>query len=211
MYLFQKAIFSILAGTVIIYAGGAEDVVPQSPIAPILESEPLSLSYYLGAGISYQTLNNQTSDEAFKSYMGTVLGGIKIGNYLGVEGRYSGSIFNMRYEEGDTQNIGTSDFNANLSSLSAFLRMNTNNEMLNPYILLGYGVVELDAILLSQGKAKITEESFQYGVGVEVKITKNSTLFIDYVHLYDDVGFDGKAIYSDVYSGETTIGFTYNF
>ncbi len=80
-------------------------------------------------------------------------------------------------------------------------------EEFNVYALLGYGGVQLGN--LESGDA--AESGFQWGLGASYDATETIAVFVDYVKLYDDTGFDYRAQLEDVDSDAWTLGVSYIF
>ena len=185
MMLQKKHIFSILLLTGVSYADMS--------------------SYYVGAGLGKGVVDNKQSQEKMDSTSVTLQAGYKYNEYVAVEGRYSFG-FNMDYSPGLTGN-NSNDYNGDYSSWGIYLKPMYPVYDFNIYGLLGYGGVQLSN--LDSGDAY--ESGFQWGLGTEYNINENFAVFVDYVKVYDDNGFDYRAVSEDVESDIWTLGVSYKF
>ena len=55
------------------------------------------------------------------------------------------------------------------------------------------------------------EDGFQWGLGADYAINENFSVFVDYISLYDDRGFDYRAQLDDIDADTWTLGVSYRF
>ena len=55
------------------------------------------------------------------------------------------------------------------------------------------------------------EDGFQWGLGAQYTVTESILVFIDYVQLYDDTGFDYRAQTDDLNADTWAVGISYRF
>jgi opacity protein-like surface antigen len=79
----------------------------------------------------------------------------------------------------------------------------------NLYALLGYGEVEITNIPL--GDVDRAEDGFQWGLGAGYQVNNEISVFIDYTQMYNDTGFDYRAVNSDILADAWTLGLSYKF
>lgn len=196
------SIVSILALNGLVFAGG--DIAPVEPViqTPIItEQSP----FYLGIGLGNTTLNDDTTDEEFSSTGVMLQAGYQYNAYIALEGRYSFG-FSTDYDQGTTNGIA-GGYNGDLSNWGIYVKPMYPIGDFSVYALLGYGGVMLDDI--SGGDAY--ESGFQWGLGASYAINQRISLFVDYVSLYDDTGFDYVARLDDIDSDTWTVGLSYRF
>lgn len=200
----KKHIFlliSILLFTKISFAEGN--------IPPIVKKS----AFYAGMGFSYMKLNNDLTDEEFNTNAVTLQAGYKYNNYLSVEGRYSHHVGDVEYKHGSTSNPYIDDYPTDFNNIAIYLKPIYPIGNLSLYALIGYGEVELTDIPLG-GKyisADRAEDGFQWGAGIDYTFNENISLFVDYVQLYNDTGFDYRAIDADILVDIYTLGISYKF
>ena len=190
---------TIIALSGVAYAGG--DITPvEEVVEPLVQEES---SYYIGMGVGGITLNNDSSNEEFTSTQLMLQMGYQYNKYIAVEGRYAFG-FNTDYEVGTTPPVTSY---GDISNWGIYLKPMYPIGDFSVYALLGYGGVILDKI--NDGDAY--ENGFQWGLGAQYAITQNISVFIDYVSLYNDTGFDYIARYDDIDSDVWTLGMSYRF
>jgi len=193
---------SILALSSCLMAGG--DVAPiEEVIAPVVVDNS---AFYIGLGVGQAAINDEQTDEKITSTMVMLQAGYQYNDYVALEGRASLG-FNTDYEPGNTSNI-SGDYDSDISSWGIYVKpMYPVTEAFDIYALLGYGGVQLGN--LESGDAY--ESGFQWGLGAQYEVMENILIFVDYVKLYDDTGFDYRAQLEDVDSDAWTLGVSYRF
>ena len=184
------SLVSILALSGVAYAGG--DI---APVEPVVE-EPIVIdnsAFYLGLGFGTASVNDDYTNEEVDANTVMLQAGYQYNEYVALEGRYTFG-FNTDYDD---------DF----SSWGLYVKPMYPIGNFNIYALLGYGGVMLDS--LEQGDAY--ESGFQWGLGAGYAFTEEVSVFVDYVSLYDDTGFDYRAQDVDVDSDTWTLGVSYKF
>ncbi len=200
----KKTIISLAAASAMAIAGG--DIVPvepvvETPVPVMVEQSP----FYLGFGVGQAKLNDDDTSEEFKSTTLMLQAGYQYNEYLALEGRYTFG-FNMDYDSGKTSNL-INDYNGDFSSWGLYVKPMYPIGDFSLYALLGYGGLMLDD--LAAGDAY--ESGFQWGLGAGYAISEKYTVFVDYVALYDDTGFDYRARLDDIDSDTWTFGVSYKF
>ncbi len=191
------------------YAGGDKMIVEESAIV-IPEVITDDSAFYLGLGVSGMSLRDDFTDEEFSATGVMLQAGYKFNNYFALEGRYTVSVSDVEYEQGSTTNPHYDAYPTDFSNMGIYLKSMYPIGDFTPYILLGYGEVELTNIPLINS-ADRAESGFQWGLGAGYNITENIIASLDYVRLYDDVGFDYRAINEDVVSDLWTLSVSYKF
>lgn len=193
-------IVSALALNELVFAGG--DIALVEPVVEtpmVLEQSP----FYLGIGIGDTTLNDDTTSEEFDSTTLMLQAGYQYNAYIALEGRYSFG-FSTDYDQGTTNGIADG-YNGDISSWGIYVKPMYPIGDFNVYVLLGYGGVMLDDIL--GGDAY--ESGFQWGLGINYAMSEQISVFVDYVSLYDDTGFDYAARLDSINSDTWTFGLSY--
>ncbi len=184
------------------YAGG--DIVP---VEPVVETSVIvnNSAFYLGLGFGSASVNNDFTNEEISNNTVMLQAGYQYNQYVALEGRYAFG-FNTDYDPGTTDN-SSDDYDGDFSSWGIYVKPMYPIGDLSIYALLGYGGVMLDN--LEQGDAY--ESGFQWGLGAGYAFTENVSIFVDYVSLYDDTGFDYRAQNNDIDADTWTVGVSYKF
>jgi len=192
------------------FAGG--DILPvEEPV--VVESTIDESGLYLGLGISVMKLNNDISKEEFSSTGVTLQAGYQFNQYFAVEGRYTKNVSNLDYDHGTTNNPNYSDYPGDFSNVAVYLKPMYAFDSFSVYALLGYGEVTLTDLPhpSNPGSVDRAEDGFQWGLGAAYSFTGNISVFVDYVKMYDDKGFDYRAQLADIDSDVWTLGVSYKF
>lgn len=196
------SLVSILALSGVSFAGG--DIAPVESVVEtpvVVEQSP----FYLGIGIGNASVNDNDTPEEFESTTLMLQAGYQYSTYIALEGRYTFGL-DTDYSPGSTNSL-SSDYNGDFSSWGLYVKPMYPIGDFSLYALLGYGGVMLDD--LAGGDAY--ESGFQWGVGAGYAMSENYTVFVDYVSLYDDTGFDYRARLDDIDSDTWTFGVSYRF
>ncbi len=196
------SLMSIMALSGTAYAGG--DIAPVEPVAeaPVVIDNS---AFYLGLGFGQAAVNDDYTNEEVDTNTVMLQAGYQYNQYVALEGRYTFG-FNTDYDPGNTGNA-SSDYDDDFSSWGIYVKPMYPIGDFNIYALLGYGGVMLDN--LEQGDAY--ESGFQWGLGAGYAFTENISVFVDYVSLYDDTGFDYRAQNRNIDSDTWTVGVSYKF
>jgi len=197
------SLMTIFALNEMAYAGG-DFVAVEEPIVevPMIDNS----AFYLGLGIGQSSINDDPTQEEITSTTLMFQAGYQYNEYVAFEGRASLG-FNSDYEPGLTTNV-SGDYDDDISSWGLYIKpMYPVTEQFNVYALLGYGGVQLGN--LESGDAY--ESGFQWGLGASYDATEVISVFVDYVKLYDDTGFDYRAQLEDVDADAWTLGVSYKF
>jgi len=190
-----------------LYAGG--NVAPIEEPTVVTQPQAVdSSSFYLGIGVSPMKLHNDLTDEKFSTTALTLQAGYQYNNYIGLEARYTASLFKVKYDAGHTSNISTDDFDTDFTNAGIYLKpMYPVTQSFDIYALLGYGEVSLTAI----NGADRAQSGFQWGLGAQYRITQALCLFADYTKLYDDQEFDYLGADADHLADMVSVGVSYRF
>jgi len=161
--------------------------------------------YYAGVGISKVSVNDDVTDEEISSTGLTVQAGYQYSPYFAIEGRLFYGV-STTYEPGSTGNLANS-YDGHLTGWGIYLKPMLPMGKLSVYGLIGYGGLMLHD--LEGGDAY--ESSFQWGVGLQYQVTKDVHIFVDYLKLYDDKGFDYRATKDNINANVWTVGLTIRF
>lgn len=196
------SLVSILLLSNVLYAGG--DIAPVEPVveAPVVMDNS---AFYLGLGFGTASVNNDFTNEEISSYTVMLQAGYHYNEYIALEGRYSFG-FDTDYDPGTTSSLAN-DYDGDFSNWGLYVKPMYPLGDFTLYALLGYGGVMLDD--LAGGDAY--ESGFQWGLGAGYAFTENISIFVDYVSLYDDTGFDYRAQLHDIDSDTWTLGVSYTF
>ena len=198
------SLVSILALSGVSFAGG-DMATAVEPVVEIPEVVVDNSAFYLGLGFGEAKVNDDDTSEEFKSTTMMLQAGYQYNEYVALEGRYTFG-FDTDYSPGNT-NSQSGDYNGDFSSWGIYVKHMYPIGDFNLYALLGYGGVMLDD--LAGGDAY--ESAFQWGLGAGYAFTEQVSVFVDYVSLYDDTGFDYRARLDDVDSDTWTLGVSYKF
>jgi opacity protein-like surface antigen len=199
----KKILISLVTANAVLMAGG-DFVTPEEPVIEIPEID--NSAFYLGLGLGQSSVNDDPTQEEITSTSLTLQAGYQYNEYIAVEGRASFG-FNSEYEPGLTTNTG-GDFDDDIFSWGIYLKpMYPVTEEFSLYALLGYGGVQLGN--LESGDAY--ESGFHWGLGASYAATETISVFVDYVQLYDDTGFDYRAQLEEVDADAWTLGVSYKF
>jgi opacity protein-like surface antigen len=172
----------------------------------IVRTNKATQGFYAGLGLGKMQLDDDYTEEFFRTYPIMFQLGYGINQYLAIEARYTRSK-KVSYDGGKTPNPDTNDFPTTFTNLSTYLKLMYPYKEISSYILLGYGQTMLTDI---KGSDR-TEEGFQWGVGAIYRVTENVGIFADYTSLYNGKGFDGRAKNRSVNADSVMIGVTYAF
>jgi len=194
------SLLSVVTFSSMAMAGG--NVAEIDPVPIVVPDES---GFYLGLGVGQGSVYDDFSTEEMTANILVLQAGYQYNRYLAFEGRYSLE-FSTDYEPGILAGIAN-PYDGKFSSWGMYVKPMYPIGDFSLYALLGYGEVMLSD--LKGGDA--VEGGFQWGLGASYDFTESITVFVDYVRLYDDVGFDYRAKTVDVDADEWTVGVTYNF
>ncbi len=192
-------------------AGG--DIAPVKEPTVVIPTTVENNGIYLGLGITAMNLDNDLSNESFSATGIMLEAGYQFNNYLALEGRYTMHLGNLEYDHGDTTNPNYSDYPGDFTNVGIYLKPMYRIENFSLYGLLGYGEVTLTDLPApgSTGSVDRAEDGFQWGLGIDYAINENVSVFVDYMNVYDDKGFDYRAQDADISSELWTLGLSYKF
>ena len=199
-----RLLTATISCTAIVHAGGTivqEEVYESTPT--VVQSEPMTNSWYTGIGLGGFKLDDTTDDESYEKTTATILAGYEISKYLSVEGRYTASLGDIKFKDSK----GTQKRDSSFSNIALYTKLSYPIGEFKPYLLLGYGKSKITNI----AKSDRSESGFQYGAGVSYELDDHWGIFADYTRLYDDKGFDGRASDSNIKIDTATAGIKYRF
>jgi len=195
-----------------VFAGG-DTVSAEIPQIKEIPSTTNNSNFYLGLGISNLKLENDFTNESFKTKAITLQAGYTYNKYLAIEGRYTHHIGDVEYDHGSDQRVNAGldikDYPTDFTNIGLFLKPQYKINDFSLYALLGYGEVKLTNIPL--GDVDRAEDGFQWGLGLAYKITEQVSVYVDYLNMYDDKGFNCRATNQDIKADASTLGITYTF
>ncbi len=197
------------------FAGGDVEPVIEAPLVEdtTISSYFQSSNFYIGLGGSNLKLKNDHTNESFKAKGLMLQAGYSINSYLTLEARYAHHVGDVEYDHGSDHRVNAGadikDYSTDFTNIALYLKPSYSYEKVTLYGLLGYGEVELTNIPL--GGVDRAEDGFQWGVGVAYEVYENLSLFVDYVRLYDDKGFNYRATNSNIKVDALTVGMSYRF
>ncbi len=201
----KKTIISLAAVSTMAMAGG--NIVPAVSAVPVVETPVVvdKSAFYLGMGLGSASVNDDFTNEEISNNTVMLQAGYQYNAYVAIEGRYTFG-FNTDYDPGNTGNQ-SSDYDDDFSSWGIYVKPMYPIGDFSIYALLGYGGLMLDS--LESGDAY--ESGFQWGLGAGYAFTEEVSVFVDYISLYDDTGFDYRAQLDDIDSDTWTLGVSYKF
>jgi len=237
---------AIILGSGVAVAGG--DILPQEPVvsAPVITEKNRDESYYVGLGLVYNRIysidsgwwndNPLTQDET-----GGLTGiiGYNYNEYIGVEGRFSKSMWERDYGDITTWSIF-------LKPQYRFWERDKNSDNYDDgyftvYGLIGFGNSNVEGTKGDNSRTSawpeaigndiLDETGFQWGIGVSYTFVeieegnrKNTwSIFLDYtstakdadinsrLYRYLDTENDDSRVYDELSTDGLTIGVTYTF
>ena len=210
---------SILVSSSFVVAGGDfKDVEPAVvPVVPMVEED--KSGFYAGLALAYNqtySIDNGLFDDSVRTQdqTGKIVGnfGYDFSEYLAVEGRIGGSVFEEDY--------------ADVMTYSIFLKPQYPlGENFKIYGLLGFGLAQVDgtdgdepAHPTEVGQEIMDETSFQWGLGLSYSVNEDFSVFVDYTKLADDAdvstytyGYEFPTVYDELSTQDLTVGIIYNF
>ena len=202
-----KQICTIAMCLSFVYAGDTNLKNYQKALPEVKTIQDNSSRFYVGLGSGYMNLEDDYTKEVFDTIPLVCSLGYRYNAYLAIEARYTRSI-TVRYDGGHTISLDDDDFPTTFENKALYIKPSypvTNNVGL--YVLLGYGEVSLSDI---KGSDRI-EDGFEWGIGLSYHISSRVNVFMDYTNLYNNNGFDGRAIHRNVTSGLFVLGASYAF
>jgi len=197
------SLVSIMALSSLSYAGGDMMKVVE-PVVEIPEIE--ERAFYLGVGLGDIAVNDDTTKEEISATTWVFQAGYQVNDYLALEGRYSMNIGSVDYDAGTLTGVSTG-FDGEIYTWGVYVKPMYPIGDFSLYGLLGYGGVMLED--LAGGDAE--ENGFHWGLGASYEFKENISVFVDYVSLYDDKGFDYRAQQDDINSDTWTVGLSFKF
>jgi opacity protein-like surface antigen len=205
------SIISVIVLSSSVIAGGNIAIPVNVPevVEPIVNEN----AFYIGLGLSYMSLRDDLSDEEFSATGIMLQTGYQFNKYFAIEGRYTRDVSDVEYDHGNTINPDYDNYPTDFSNIAIYLKPMYPVKNFTLYALLGYGCTELTNIPLGGSgiSADRAESGFQWGLGAAYEVTKNISVFVDYVRFYDDTGFDYRAQRADINSDAWTLGVSYKF
>ncbi len=196
---------SIMALNGLAYAGG-DMVTAGEPVIEIPEIVVDDSGFYGGFGFGEVRVNDDQTSEEISATTMTLQAGYQYNAYLALEGRYAFNLGSSDYDAGVFSGLDI-DYDGDVYSWGIYVKPMYSFDMFTLYGLLGYGEIILED--LDGGDS--TEDGLQWGFGASYAFTEQASLFVDYVSLYDDKGFDNRAINDNIKADTWTVGVSYKF
>ena len=123
---------------------------------------------------------NLPSDEEFSPTALLLQGGVDLHKYLALDVRVGTGI-----TDGKRVNLGVERTVGINTVYGGYLKFQTGNVNMNPYILLGYTQAELE---LSNGSTTtdVDDSGVSYGLGIEGALSDSESINLEYVQYYDE-------------------------
>lgn len=209
----KQLITAMLTLSTLAFAGGniePAQVQIEVPEEVITTKNP---NFYLGLGISNLKLENDFTNESFKAKAITLQAGYQYNSYLAIETRYTHHVGDVEYDHGSdhrvNEGVNIEDYPTDFSNIGIYLKPQYKVNDFSLYALLGYGEVKLTNIPLSG--VDRAEDGFQWGLELAYDVTEHISMYVDYLNMYDDKGFNYRAINQDIKVDAFTLGITYTF
>ena len=196
------SVWAVAALSSLGFAGGnMKDVEPAvEPVVEVVEAEK---NFYVGLGLS--ALSTGTGDMDFfdnhsdrdRTVNLLLVAGYEFNPYMAVEGRYSTYVYQEDSLNSDTWGVYVKP------------QYPVNNDF-SLYALVGFGGMTVDGI--DGADIDVDDTGFQWGLGVNYAYSEDTTFFVDYVSIANDMDADswgGTA--AEVSADAITLGVTYNF
>ena len=196
---------TIMSISGIAYAGG-DMAKAVEPVIEIPEVTADISGFYVGLGMGETSVNDDQTDEEITSTTLTLHAGYQYNEYIAIEGRFGMSLGGADYAAGIFSGLGV-DYDGDVYNWGLYVKPMYSFNSFTLYGLLGYGEVILED--LDGGDS--TEDGFQWGLGASYTFTEEVSFFADYVSLYDDKGFDNRAVNDDIDADVWTVGVSYKF
>jgi len=195
------SLVSVMALSNLAFAGGDIDPVEVGSVPIVVDNS----AFYAGLGFGKAYVDDDFTQEEISDTTVMLQAGYQYNQYVAIEGRYTFG-FNTDYDPGTTANP-SSAYDGDFSSWGIYVKPMYPLGDFNIYALLGYGGVMQDDLV--GGDAY--ESGFQWGLGAGYIFMENVSIFVDYIALYDDTGFDYRAKNHDITVDTWTLGFSYEF
>ena len=207
------SLVTILAMSTFAIAGG--DIEPVEPMVPavVVETPTVKTGPYIGIAYGYEklTIDRENGGNLLDEKFGSILldAGYKFNKYLAVEGRYWAGINSsndLAWRSGIPSDITVDAWGIYAKPMFPV----TSN--VNIYGLVGYG--SADATYEPNNNITITSDSttgFSWGVGADVSVAENWSIFIDYTSIIDAEGGNLDAINTEDSLNTVNIGVNYLF
>jgi len=202
------SIVSIMALSSASYAGGGTEI---AEIAVVEIPSVDTSAFYIGLGGASMGLFNTSTDEKITSLGVMLQAGYKYNDYIAIEGRYTLGVGKVDYKHGSTINADNSNLDTKFSNLGIYLKPMYPMGDFNVYGLLGYGNTRLTKIPAGATSADRGENGFQWGAGLDYEIIDDISIFVDYARVYDNKGFNSRALNSNINSVLISTGLSYKF
>ena len=156
--------------------------------------------FYLGVAYSFmrdnsefQIINGVGGSGNVDGNLGTIVAGVNVHENLALEARFNTLIGDVSTSFGD---VSTS-----ASNIALFVKPKVKIDRTSLYALLGYGQVKVE---------DSTDEDFQWGVGASYPLNPQTSIFLDYMNIYNKKQTIGNVIGKDNVH-VFTVGVTFRF
>jgi len=207
------SIAAIAAMSSFAIAGG--DIEPVVEAVTEVVTPDTTAGFYVGIAYTYgmeaeralYTPNGIVSaaDDATWEVAGMVMAGYQINKYFAVEGRYTASLDDAKYND-----IDVADYDLTNAAIYAKV-MYPVAEIVTVYGLVGYGQTKIEGLV-----NEYETDGLQWGVGASYNVNENLSVFVDYTKLamIDEIDVNGVTVtglVDDFDVSTVNVGISYKF
>lgn len=207
------SIATIVAMSSFAIAGG--DIEPVVEAVTEVVTPDSSAGFYIGGAYTYAMEAERTgritpnlivgADDTTWEIAGMVMAGYQINKYFAVEGRFTASLDDAKYND-----IDVADYDLTNAAIYAKV-MYPVAEIVTVYGLVGYGQTKIEGLV-----NEYETDGLQWGVGASYNVNENLSVFVDYTKLamIDEVDVNGVTVtgLADDFDVSTVnVGISYKF
>ncbi len=207
------SIATIVAMSSFAIAGG--DIEPVVEAVTEVVTPDSSAGFYIGGAYTYAMEAERglyrpngissAADDTTWEIAGMVMAGYQINKYFAVEGRFTASLDDAKYND-----IDVADYDLTNAAIYAKV-MYPVAEIVTVYGLVGYGQTKIEGLV-----NEYETDGLQWGVGASYNVNENLSVFVDYTKLamVDEYDVDGKTVtgLADDFDVSTVnVGISYKF
>lgn len=207
------SIATIVAMSSFAIAGG--DIEPVVEAVTEVVTPDSSAGFYIGGAYTYAMETERAlytpngiisaADDTTWEIAGMVMAGYQINKYFAVEGRFTASLDDAKYND-----IDVADYDLTNAAIYAKV-MYPVAEIVTVYGLVGYGQTKIEGLV-----NEYETDGLQWGVGASYNVNENLSVFVDYTKLamIDEVDVNGVTVtgLADDFDVSTVnVGISYKF
>jgi opacity protein-like surface antigen len=216
------SIATIVAMSSFGFAGGdieplVEPKVNVPEVKTVVAPTHSSAGFYVGIAYAYGMEGDRSAnympsgalaaDDGAWEVAGMILAGYQINDFFAVEGRFTSSLDDFKYNDQDI-----TDYDLTNAAIYAKV-MYPVQDVVTMYALLGYGQTTIDDKGVADNEYET--DGLQWGVGASYSVNKNLSVFADYTKLalVDEYDVDGVTIThtEDLDVSAINVGVSYKF